>query len=100
MEVHPANPLNHAAPGREMDHEVFDFKQGLLVSHNHRATAYDILPFLPPLLMRLQAVVTPVKTGVQKIRNGSKTLKSGFPRNHGTEIFSTSYEATTLRFLF
>jgi hypothetical protein len=27
--------------------------------------------------MRSQAVVTPVKTGVQKIRNGLKTLDSG-----------------------
>jgi len=42
-------------------------------------------------MMSSQEVVTPVKTGVQGIRNGLKTLDSGFRRNDGKRLFPTSY---------
>jgi hypothetical protein len=45
MEIHPSNALDNAAPRREMDHQIFDLKQGLFVCHNHRATAYPISAF-------------------------------------------------------
>jgi hypothetical protein len=42
--------------------------------------------------MSSQKVVTPVKTGVQRICNELKTLDSGFRRNDVRSRFPTSYE--------
>ena len=41
-------------------------------------------------------VVTPVKTGVQRIYNYLKRLDSGFRRNEGKQHFKTFYETINL----
>jgi len=46
--------------------------------------------------MNSQEVVTPVKTGVQRISNDSRILDSGFRRNDGKRRFPTSYDSINI----
>jgi len=46
--------------------------------------------------MHSQKVVTPVKTGVQRISNDLKTLDSGFRRNDGKRTFYEPVDVTRL----
>jgi hypothetical protein len=51
------------------------------------------LPLVNYILMIPQRVVTPVKTGVQRIFNWWKELDSGFRRNDGQTCFLTFYDS-------
>jgi hypothetical protein len=42
--------------------------------------------------------VTPVKTGVQRVRSDLKELDSGFRRNDGKRDFRTVYEVSKLHY--